>query len=338
MSVPNDLPWVEMPTIVLDAAAPVERRFRDVPADAVERARELLAAIREAIPAGALKLANLIRARTMNRFHGEVVALAGMIDGDWREVVLANVSYDLLLWTFGCSTVALPTASGPVLARNMDWWPEDVLARSSCILRFERAGSLEFCNAGWPGAVGLVTGLSGRGFAVALNAVVGPENSNRFGYPVLLHLRRVVEDATDFDDALRRLSRQMLAAPALFTLVGVENDQRVVIERSPRKSAVRWGQTDQALITTNDYRLLFATETHDLGEIYQTTCNRFDALSSFFSRVDSKQDIRDEQLLYTLTDESVIQGITAQHVVIRPRERKIRLFVPRRLLGDLPPS
>jgi hypothetical protein len=214
----------------------------------------------------------------------------------------------------------------------MDWWPEDVLARCSCILRFERNGSLEFCNAGWPGAVGMVTGLSGRGFAVALNAVVGPENVNRFGYPVLLHLRRVVEDAADFDDGLRRLSSQTLAAPALFTLVGVENHQRAVIERSPRKSAVRWGEPDKPLIATNDYRLLFATETHDLGEIYETTCNRFDALCSFFSRVDSRQEIHDEQLLYTLTDESVIQGITAQHVIIRPRTQSVRLFVPRRLL------
>lgn len=334
MSDSSAVPWIERPTILLDADEPPERRFRKVPVEAVNRARELLVAVRSEIPAGALKLATLIRARTMNRFQREVVALAAIVDEDWREVLLANVSYDLLLWSFGCSTVALPTASGPVLARNMDWWPEDVLARCSYNLRWERQGSLAFCNAAWPGAVGLVTGLSGRGFAVALNAVVGPKNANRFGYPVLLHLRRVVEDAADFDDALRRLSQQALAAPALFTLVGQHNGQRVVIERSPRKSALRWAESDKALVATNDYRTLFATETHDLAEIYETTCSRYNSLCRFFADVEPDAEVSDEHLLYVLTDESVIQGITAQHVVIRPRSQSVRLFVPRKYLPE----
>ena len=336
----SDFPWIERPTIILDADVPIGRRFENVPVDAVDHARELLSAIRAELPAGALKLANLVRARTANRFQSEFVALAKMIAGDWREVLLANVSYDLVLSSFGCSTLALPTASGPVLARNMDWWPEEILARCSYIMRWERGGggdgSLDFCNVGWPGAVGLVTGLSGRGFALALNAVVGPENSNRLGYPVLLHLRRVIEDAKDFDDALQRLTNQTLAAPALITLVGVENEQRVVIERSPRKSAVRWGEENSALITTNDYRVLFKTETHDFSEIYRTTCSRYDALCRFFADVDSARDVPDEQLLYVLTDDSVIQGITAQHVIIRPKTQSVRLFVPRRLTPEEP--
>jgi hypothetical protein len=40
----------------------------------------------------------------------------------------------------------------------------------------------------------------------------------------------------------------------------------------------------------------------------------------------------DAMLLCVLSDPGVIQDITAQHVLIRPREREIRMFVPRRLV------
>ena len=44
--------------------------------------------------------------------------------------------------------------------------------------------------------------------------------------------------------------------------------------------------------------------------------------------------IDDTELLYALTDQQVIQDITAQHVLIRPRQGSIRLLVPRRLVED----
>src|SRR6185436_13361526 len=115
-----------------------------------------------------------------------------------------------------------------------------------------RNGDFQFANAGWPGAAGVVTGMSARGFAVVLNAVIGPEGHSRLGYPVLLHLRRVLEDAPDFDTARRWLCDQRLTVSALFTLVGRENDQRVVIERTPTRHAERWSCGNQPLITTND--------------------------------------------------------------------------------------
>lgn len=331
MNAETQPPWIERPVIRLDGGLGFDSRFDGIPAEAVERGRELLQALRQELPVHAMRLAAPIRIRTMNRFHREFVALAKIVGADWREILLANVSYDLALATIGCSTVALPTATGPVLARNMDWWPEDVLARSSYAIRTERGDELQFCNAGWPGAVGVVTGMSGRGFAVALNAVICPESFHSRGYPVLLHVRRVVEDAADFEAALKMLSTQRLAVPALFTLVGTGNEQRVVVERSPTKSALRWGRPDVALIATNDYRLLFQTERHEhVGEIYETTCSRFEFLTRFFERHSADRSVADEQLLYALTDPWVIQGITAQHIILRPRERSVRLFVPRR--------
>jgi hypothetical protein len=151
---------------------------------------------------------------------------------------------------------------------------------------------------------------------------------------VLLHLRRVLEDAADFDDALRMLSRQRLAAPALFTLAGSRNEQRVVIERTPRRHALRWPNGDEPLLTTNDYRLMTDAQGRDPGDVLlRTACPRYERLGLLVAKHRPEQEVTDAALLYALSDVGVIQDITAQHVIMRPRTGEMRLFVPRHLLG-----
>jgi hypothetical protein len=326
------VPWVERPTVAIDLTAPAERRYEGVPRAAFAEARQLLDRIKSEVPPTARPLADAVRLRTGGRFHDEAVSLARQVGADWHDVILANISYDLVLARFGCSTVALATPHGPVVARNMDWWPEDLLAQASYLLRFARAGQFQYANAGWPGAIGVVTGLSARGFALVLNAVTCSEGVNPAGYPVLLHLRRVLEDARDFDDALRMVAEEPLAAPGLITLVGTENSQRVVVERTPMRHALRRAEDDAPLVTTNDYRVLFRPEAHDGAEIYRTTCRRYDTLQQFFTRPRPDRGAEDAALLYALSDPGVLQGITAQHIIMRPRAGEVRLFVPRRLL------
>jgi Acyl-coenzyme A:6-aminopenicillanic acid acyl-transferase len=328
------VPWVERPVLQLDLEGSIEQVRQTLPDEAVASGRRLLAAVLREIPASARLLAHWARWRTGNRFQREARTIAEVVGAAWQDIVLANVSYDLLLASMGCSTIALATPEGPVVARNMDWWPEDLLARCSYLVRYSRRGELRFANAGWPGAIGAVTGLSARGFAIVLNAVLSPDPVCRTGYPVLLHIRRVLEDARDFGAALEMLARQRLAVPALFTLVGRENHERVVIERTPKRHAQRWAVNQEPLFATNDYRLLFRPQASENAEIYRTTCSRYEALCDFFAGRPHGQGIEDSALLYILSDPTVMQTITAQHIVMRPRTDEIRLFVPRRLAPD----
>lgn len=327
------VPWVESPSYDLNLSLPMRERIACVPAEALERGRALLDGVMAEIPAKAKPLADAFRLRTANRFHEEMTATARAVGRAWRAVMLANLSYDLMMSFIACSTVVLPTPNGPVIARNMDWWPEHLLARSSYLVRYVRGGKLVLANAGWPGAAGVVTGLSGAGFAVVLNAVMSAkDNRGLTGYPVLLHIRRVLEDAPDFDAAVDMLATQKLITCGLLTVAGAENHQRVVIERTASRSAIRKPNGDEPLVTTNDYRLMFKPRASSGAEIYESTCDRYDHLCEFFAGRKPDDQVTDEQLLYALTDPKVIQGITAQHVIMRPRTREIRLFVPRRLI------
>jgi hypothetical protein len=327
------VPWLERPAIDINSALPASRRYDGIPAEALALGRRLLDGVLQEVPYAARLFADWARLRTANRFQAEAVAVARQVEASWRDVMLANLSYDLVLARLGCSTVALPTPDGPVVARNMDWWPEDLLARASYLIRFSHHGELRFINAGWPGSIGVVTGLSARGFAVILNAVTCAEGVRKTGYPVLLYLRRVLEDARDFDAALGMIAEQKLAAPALITVVGTRNDQRVVVERSPTRAALRWPAGDQPLIATNEYRALVQSGESKLGVLAHTACSRYDALNRFFAGHRGDQDIEDAGLLYILSDPAVLQSITAQHIILRPRRAEARLFVPSRLMA-----
>jgi len=326
-------PWVESPALDIDLDRPAAHRYADMPQDAIDMGRQLLDAIMAEIPDTARLLADAVRLRTGNRFHADTQALADLVARDWRSVILANISYDLAMLTVGCSTIALPTSDGPVLARNMDWFPEVILARTSYLLRFQQRGELEFVIAGWPGSIGVVTGLSARGFAVALNAAFhASDGTDKLGYPVLLFLRRILEEARDFDHAVRMLTRQRLASPGLFTLVGSRNDQRVVIERTPRRHALRRPVDGGPLFATNHYRQIDDRLEPCQNSLPESSCPRYEALERRFAAHAPDGALDDDALLRTLTDPEVIQEITAQHIVMRPRDKTAGMWVPDRLI------
>lgn len=333
-------PWIAAPAADVDLDRPLAARFGRIPASLLPHARELVGSIRSHAPPEALALVReLGEGATLATFAEEIDALAAQTGMHAVDLWLANGSYDLTVATFGCSTAAIRAADGPILARNMDWWPEGPLARSSCHLRYLQNGEPQFEVAGWPGGVGVVTGLShrGGGFAIALNAVGGSEQSRLDGFPVLLFLRHVIEYADGFDHALDLLSHEALMSPALFTLVGGsrEVDQRIVIERSPTRCALRRPQGDAALITTNDYRALF-DGAHAGDALGDSACSRFDALRARCAAwPQDGRSIRDEDLLLALTDPNVQMEITCQHVLMRPgranRHETLRVYTPRHL-------
>jgi acid ceramidase len=350
--------WTQRQTIAIDLNQTPAERYRVLPDEAIAQAKSLLGEVLKDVPDNLNYLADMVRLRTANRFHPEALAIADRADTHWRSIMIANVSYDLMLAVLGCSTMAMATPEGPVLARNMDWWPEDLLAQATYQFSYEHEGQMRFATAGWPGAIGVVTGMSAAGFAVALNAVTGPEGPDKMGYPVLLHLRRLLEDAKSFDEALAMLRDTRLASSALFTLVGKKNSQRVVIERSPTSHALRYPADDShTLITTNHYQKLFKREaqlatqdatdtTGSVGatgstdtsgatgsDIYETTCGRLSRMKEMCKALSPAHASDDAALLYILSDPGVLSGITAQQIVMRPYADQMNTYVPSRLLS-----
>ena len=326
-------PWTDCPTFAIDLSAPAAERLRSFPESLANAAAALSAAMqpdRALIPQGIARVAS---ARLFGRYDAEARAWGRALNEPWTDIILANCAYDFVANLFACSGVLLESPGGPVLARNMDWWPERELARASCCLRFDHRGTPRFWIAGWPGSIGVVSGMSANGFAVALNAVLSNDRPKPIGYPTLLWLRRVVEHARDFDHALSMLSDKSLLAPCLIAVAGRDNAQRVIIERTPNRHALRWGKPGRALVVTNDYRALDDTrESNPDHALAATACGRFDALTEYF-RGTGDAEVTDDALLFALTDPDVMMGITAQQMLFRPAGGELRLTVPSRLLA-----
>lgn len=290
---------------------------RPFPAPLQDASRALLASSVRLPPDPTLRdLAQMVRDR-YPAHRQQIDEAAAELGVDPLLLTLGQLNYDLQMGQFACSTMALATPDGPVAARNMDWWPADLIARASCVVPAGQGHS-----AGFVGGVGVVTGLSRRGFGVVLNAVVGgPPDLD--GYPVLLFLRHLLDEALDFDDALRRATTTRLASSALITLVGTRNHERAVVERTPRHAEVRRPQGDRPLLTTNHYRQMAPP---DEG------CDRYPCLTRWADDLPARPAAED--LLGLLRRGPVFNEITAQHIVMHPAAGVLRMWVPAELLGE----
>jgi len=333
--------------MTLDLSGPPGSGYAGQPEWARAHARDLVMTFTEHLPRAWHALADLVRVRTRGRFDAEVRAIAAWAGVPWRRAMLGNVAAELALGRLaarprpadgadpplaldrshtglpGCSTLALATPSGPVLARNLDFWPPEVLSRTSAVVRYRDAAGERFTVAAWPGSVAVATGLSHRGgFALATNAVPVGGRVNPLGWPVLLAMRGVLEDARSFEQALDMVVRARLAGPVAVILCGTRNEQRAVVERIPGRAGVRRPERDGApLVATNDCRAV--PPPARIPAWFRTSGPRFERLAAL---ADGSVDPDDDRLLGMLTDPGVRQSFTAQHAIIRPGHGVVRMW------------
>ncbi|WP_372371120.1 C45 family autoproteolytic acyltransferase/hydolase [Candidatus Uabimicrobium sp. HlEnr_7] len=326
----TNTPWIQAPEINID----IDKSFNETLTKYGEELQTAIDDLLSSVSAEILNLApnilylaHIVNLRTSGRFFREAKAVAQVSGGDWRVIMMMGMAYELM--ALACSTTAIATDIGPVLARNMDFWPERELARNTFKITKRKNG--EFINscAGWPGALGVVTGLSGKGFAFALNAVWSSERLRKTGYPVLLFLRKVLDNANSYEEAVKMLTKQKLMSACLITLVGKKNEERIVIERTPSKAYYRKPKGDEALITTNHYCSNIDAK-ENANVLAQTSCKRFDTMSCYCAFPEYKNP-SDELILSILNDQDIMQGITVQHIIARPAEQKMFVGIPKRL-------
>jgi len=213
-----------------------------------------VAAIKPVIGAGYTLLGN---------HHGdEAEVIANAIGLPSRDVVLANLAYDLTQ-AAGCSTFVVPGSNGPIHARTLDWeFPRGHAQKHSTVYRVSSGAAVDYAIVGWPGLFGAFTAIAPGRFSVTVNYVQndshGPikaaANAVTGDWPVPWLVRHVLDTAENFEAAVAQLRREPLISPVLFTVAGTKNTERVVIERAPAKSRRRQGEGRRPLITANVYQ------------------------------------------------------------------------------------
>jgi predicted choloylglycine hydrolase len=275
-------------------------------------ARDLLAMYQRDLGLPAPLLAEISRPAVRADYWDEMQGIASRADIPIEEVVCGNLYYDALKAVLvGCTAFAVDTPTGPLHARNLDWWSEnDSLRRHTIQTQFVGAPEGEFTTVGWPGFVGAFSGIAPNRFAITLNAVISDEPL-QMAAPVVFALRQVLEEAASFESALRTLQTMPLASDSLLLLTGVRAGEMAVIERTPTRAEVRFSKNG-SIFVTNDYRKMHTVLRSVQSELQATACGRYDRISELVA-VRVPRDAM--ECLNYLNDPAVRMGITVQQMV-----------------------
>ncbi len=251
----------------------------------------------------------------------EIQSIAAFSDFSVNEILVANLYYDVLKLYFGCTAFASWNGDKMLHARNLDWHTdENILSTHSMIFDYQKEGKTVFKSVGWPGFVGVLSGIKPHKFAITLNAVLS-EDQAAVAIPISFVIRDVLETCESFSEAKVTLENIPIICDCLLLLSGTKSNEKVVIERTPKRVATRVSDTD-FIVVTNDYKKLQNGEA--AGNILQaTSCGRFDTTTTLLKQ----QNIHTEDMcMDVLQDENVLMGITVQQMVFHVNTGKIKLI------------
>lgn len=237
-----------------------------------------------------------------------------------NQLLITNLYYDALKFVFGCTSFSYLGQKERFHARNLDWWSEkNALKEHSKIFHFKKANEIIYSSVGWPGFIGILSGMRVNAYSITLNAVLSDESPN-FALPVTLLIRQVLEFEEDFDSAVKSLCETPIASDCLLMIVGKEADQACVIERTPTNFAIRSPENNQ-LIVTNDYKKLNGVKLSN-DVLQDTSCGRYDKVKELVS-----QDPPGDEAAYfqILSNQDVKMNITVQQMVFNITKNKIML-------------
>ena len=100
-------------------------------------------------------------------------------------------------------------------------------------------GSIPYASVGWPGLVGVVTGVNAQGIAVLVHPEAGSDvRMTRVAQPVALLARSMLEHAHTLDEAVRMVEQTTPLGAAGFLVVDGRRRRLAWIERSPGRIRV----------------------------------------------------------------------------------------------------
>lgn len=170
-----------MSVILVDLDAASENRWANTPPRAV---RALVTAAYAEL-ATHFPVAATYAAETLARlwcwqpayrtYRQELEGLARHTGVEFSKLLLLNLSYDLsscyipLPGVFGCTGGISREQGAIVLGRNLDWTFPAVCRRYSTTVYWQRRGKHVAVSVGFPGLVGVISGMNSRGVVVTLN-------------------------------------------------------------------------------------------------------------------------------------------------------------------------
>ena len=263
----------------------------------------------------ALSEANAFEGQLRPEHRAEVVALAKAAHVDERETMLAQCFLDIAQLS-GCSTITLSADASPDgvprFGRNLDFWSLDIADKYTTLFVVRGdGGRYGYASVGWPGMIGVLSGMNEHGLCLANMEVPRPDRLPT-GMPYTLLYRTVLERCRTVDEAVNLLGSTPRQTANNLMLMDAAGD-RAVAEITPESVHVRRATGPAALISTNHQR--------DQDADTPGRCDRYDDLHAK-SAADFGRD--DEPAVQAMLGRVGRRG-TLQSMVFEPTRRVLYL-------------
>jgi len=235
----------------------------------------------------------------------EIRGLADHAGVPYGELLALNLSYDLSACgftfpgLFGCTGAVHNALGGPVLLRNLDWtFPPKV--RSSSAVFILHTQNQDVLSYGFPGLVGVISGMNSSGVCVTLNQAFVTQLPNN-SWPVPWRIRNTLTTCTDVAAAEESLTH-VAASSALYLVA--DKERCGLIESTGSEYETHWAPPRTSMVCANHY-----TDDHADPDtrVWGDSFARKEALSRALARGDTpKQALRRSPVLHADTVQQLV--------------------------------
>ena len=193
-------------------------------------------------------------------YRAEMEAISKASGADIEVVTVSNTFFDLKS-TFLCSALMVEaprSATGGVLfGRNLDYPSMGYIHEHTLVTVYRPAGKHAFASVGFPGLVGVLSGMNDAGLTLAVlevyDAKEGEPHFNAKGIPYALCHRRLLEECTTIAEAKKLL--EQMPRTTILNLAVADRTDAAVFEVTPNQVVQR--SAEQGVCTCTNH---FCTE------------------------------------------------------------------------------
>jgi hypothetical protein len=261
----------------------------------------------------------------------EMDAIAKASGADRDVMTVANTFFDLKS-TFACSVLAVEpsrSATGGVLfGRNLDYPSMGYIHEYTLVTIYRPAGKHAFASVGFPGLVGVLSGMNDAGLCLAVlevnDAKDGEPHFDPQGVPYALCHRRVLEECTTIAEAKKLLEN--MHRTTILNLAVCDRNGAAVFEVTPKRVVQR--SADKGVCTCTNHFCSDAVRAAEPADLFNST----ERLATLDKVRGGKEKLSVEDVHRQLKE--VSQGDqTLQTMVFDPQNLRLHLA-----FGKLPAS
>lgn len=168
---------------------------------------------------------------------------------------LGHAMQDYML--VGCSSFATwgsqSADSTLLIGRNFDFYVGDAFAENKLVTFCHPDKGHNFVSIGWPGMIGVLSGMNEAGLTVTINAAKSAMPTSS-ATPISILTREILQYASNIEEALAIAQKRKTFVSESILIGSAKDGRAAIIEKSPEKTVLFSGKEKDRIICTNHYQ------------------------------------------------------------------------------------